>query len=404
VAVTSRLRPPHPATGSGRLAASVALFAATFLAFVGVGATLPVLPQYVSGPLGGGDISVGIVAGAFAFSAIVARPWGGRMADSRGRRAVMAGGLVLVGLGSSLYLVSLGIAGLVLARLVIGVGDGFVHTAGATWIVDLAPESRRGQAIGLFGLAIWSGLAVGPVTGELLLDELGYDAVWILAAVTPLAGALVARRVPDAHRPAPRTERGPLVPREAVRPGIALALVNTGYAAMAGFVVLMLADRGVGSGAAVFTVFAVALIASRLLAGRLPDRVGARRVAVGAALAGAAGMAVLALSQSLAAAVAGAMVLGIGSSLIYPSLALIVVSRTPDERRGAALGAFTAFFDLGVGLGAPLAGVVAALAGYGAAFWVAAGCGVAAAVVTALGAGPRRGRVPADPELAFPEG
>lgn len=389
---------------SGRLAASAALFAATFLAFLGVGATLPVLPRYVSGPLGGGDIAVGIVAGAFAFSAVVARPWGGRVADSRGRRAVMAAGLVLVGLGSSIYLVPLGIAGLVLARLVVGVGDGFVHTAGATWIVDLAPETRRAQAIGLFGLAIWSGLAVGPVTGELLLDELGYDAVWALAAITPLAGALVARRVPDAHRPLPRAERGPLLPREAVRPGIALALVNTGYATMSGFVVLMLADRGVGSGAAVFTVFAVGLIATRLIFGTLPDRIGARRVAVGAACATSLGMALMGLAQTLTAAVAGALVLGVGASLVYPSLALIVVSRTPNSRRGAALGAFTAFFDVGVGLGAPLAGVVATLAGYGAAFWVASACGLAAAIVTALGAAPRRARPPAEPELAFPEG
>ena len=46
----------------------------------------------------------------------------------------------------------------------------------------------------------------------------------------------------------------------------------------------------------------------------------------------------------------------------------------PESRRGAALGTFTAFFDAGVGLGAPLAGVAVALAGYPAAFWLASGC------------------------------
>jgi predicted MFS family arabinose efflux permease len=69
---------------------------------------------------------------------------------------------------------------------------------------------------------------------------------------------------------------------------------------------------------------------------------------------------------------AGAIVMGAGFSVLYPSLALLVVNRVSAAERGAALGAFTAFFDTGVGLGAPLAGAIAASAGYAAAFWVAA--------------------------------
>jgi predicted MFS family arabinose efflux permease len=73
-------------------------------------------------------------------------------------------------------------------------------------------------------------------------------------------------------------------------------------------------------------------------------------------------------------AIVGAAAMGTAFSLLYPSLSLVVVNRVSDARRGAALGTFTAFFDLGVGVGAPLAGIAAALGGYPAAFWVAAGC------------------------------
>ena len=65
--------------------------------------------------------------------------------------------------------------------------------------------------------------------------------------------------------------------------------------------------------------------------------------------------------------------MGAGFSLSFPSLALLVVERVDERRRGAAMGAFTAFFDLGVGIGAPLAGAVSALAGYPAAFGVGRG-------------------------------
>ena len=64
--------------------------------------------------------------------------------------------------------------------------------------------------------------------------------------------------------------------------------------------------------------------------------------------------------------------MGAGFSLLFPSLALLVVNRVPVERRGVAMGTFTAFFDLGMGIGGPLTGAAAALGGYSAAFVLAA--------------------------------
>src|SRR5213076_3149785 len=136
-------------------------------------------------------------------------------------------------------------------------------------------------------------------------------------------------------------------------PGLALAVANIGYAALAGFVILHLHARGIGGGASVFTAFAVAVFASRIALSQVPDRAGAVE---------ALGLTIIALAQSLAVALTGAVVVGIGFSMLFPSLALMVVGRVGDDRRGSALGAFTAFFDIGVGVGGPLAGATAALA------------------------------------------
>ena len=139
-------------------------------------------------------------------------------------------------------------------------------------------------------------------------------------------------------------------------------------------------------------MFAAAVVAARTVGGRLPDVLGPRRTAVAAACAEAAGLAVIAAAHTLLVALAGAMLMGLGFSTLYPSLALLVVRRADEDRRGAALGTFTAFFDIGMGVGGPLAGAIASVAGYGAAFWVAAVC---ALVTAAVAAGTRRGRVPA---------
>ena len=373
------------------LRAFAGVFAVTFCGLLAVGAVLPVLPRYVHGPLGGGNVAVGIVIGSYAITGLLLRPFAGRFADRRGRKPTVLVGSVLVAIAGFLYLLPLGIAGLIGARLVLGAGEGTVFTAGSAWIVDLAPEDRRGRVIGLYGLAVWAGLSVGPLIGELLLHASGYTLVWVFAGAMPLIGALIATRIPDPYRPHPslHEEHHPLIAREAVRPGTALALGSMGYATVAAFVVLHLDARGVGHGAAVFGAFATMVVLTRLVAGDLPDRVGPARVATAAALAEAAGLVTIGVAHSLPVALAGALAMGTAFSLLYPSLSLIVVERVPETRRGAALGTFTAFFDAGVGLGAPISGIAAALAGYQGAFLLSAGIAVVCATTIALAIAPR---------------
>ncbi|HEX9966325.1 MAG TPA: MFS transporter, partial [Solirubrobacterales bacterium] len=360
------------------------VFAVTFAGLVAVGAVLPVLPRYVHGPLDGGNVAVGIVIGSYAVTGLLLRPFAGRLADRRGHKpAVLIGSAVVAGAGF-LYLLPLGIPGLIVARLLLGAGEGTVFTAGSAWIVDIAPPERRARVIGLYGLAVWSGLSVGPLLGELLLHASGYTAVWLFAGAAPLVGALIALRLPDPFRPAGQAERHPLIAREAVRPGAALALASFGYATVASFVVLHLDARGVGHGATVFGAFATMVVLTRLVGGDLPDRVGPARVAVVAAAGEAVGLAVMAFAHSIGVAIAGALIMGAAFSLLYPSLSVIVVGRVPAARRGAALGTFTAFFDAGIGFGAPAAGVVAALAGYQSAFLFSAAIALVAMVTVAL--------------------
>lgn len=363
------------------------VFAVTFCGVVGVGSVLPVLPRYIHGPLDSGDIAVGIVIGAYAVTGLLLRPVAGRLADTWGRKPMVLAGAVLVALGGLLYLPSLGIGGLVLARMVLGAGEGTVYTAGSAWIVDLAPDERRGRVLGLYGLAVWGGLSVGPLLGELLLDLGGYTTVWVFAAVVPVIGALLALTARDPFVPLAHAEPHPLIAPEAIGPGFAIALASVGYAAVATFVVLHLEARDIGHGATVFAVFAAMIVITRLVLGHLPDQVGAAPVAIVATLGEAAGLALIAIAQSLPVALAGGLLMGAAFSLLNPALMLIALGRVSQQARGAAMGTYTAFFDLGVGLGAPLAGLVAALTDYEGAFLFAALVCVASALMILAQAG-----------------
>lgn len=357
------------------------IFAVTFCGLVGVGSVLPVLPRYIHGPLDSGDVAVGVVIGAYAITGLLLRPVAGRLADTRGRKPTVLAGAALVALSGLLYLPSLGLAGLIVARLILGAGEGAVYTAGSAWIVDLAPEERRGRVLGLYGLAVWGGLSVGPLLGELLLDLGGYTAVWLFAAGMPVLGALIALGARDPFVPVKHVEPHPLIAPEAVGPGFAIALASIGYAALATFIVLHLEARGIDHGATIFAAFAAMLVLTRLVFGHLPDQVGAAPVAIVATLGEAVGLALIAVAHSLPLALAGGLVMGASFSLLNPALMLIALGRVSQSARGAAMGTYTAFFDAGVGLGAPLAGLVAALAGYESAFFFAAAVCVAAALM-----------------------
>lgn len=367
------------------------LCAVVLLNYTAFGAAMPVLPRLVEHRLHGPDLAVGAAFAISAIAALLSRPYVGRLAQRAGGRTVMAAGACGAALVGLLYAAdtalggATGVTGLLVTRAFMGVCEAAVFTSGSLWVVALAPEERRGQIVGLYGLAMWSGWTLGPIAGEELRVHTGYGGVWIAHVVLPLIGALIVTRLPS-ERGAEPTRR--LMPRPVVLPGVSLALAAVGYSALSGFAVLLLDARGVGGGPLVLSLFGASYVVVRLAAGRLPDRAGAGRVAVVCGLTEAAGLVLIAMAHTLWAAAAGALVMGAGFTLLYPSLALLVINRTPPEERGAALGAYTSFWDLGLGAGGLLTGAVASF-GYPVIFMVAAGAAVAAAAAGRLAGAAR---------------
>jgi MFS family permease len=105
-----------------------------------------------------------------------------------------------------------------------------------------------------------------------------------------------------------------------------------------------------------FTSYALALIAARLTLGHLPDRIGGTKVALFCVLIETAGLALMALAPAAIPAAIGAALTGFGYALVFPALGVEAVRRAPPDRRGLAMGAYTACLDLALGISAPLLG------------------------------------------------
>ena len=353
--------------------------------FTAAGLTLPAVPRYVEGPLGGSNTAVGIAVGSFSVTAVLLRPWVGRMGDRRGRRLIMVGGAATMGLSILGYLVA-SLSALIAFRLLSGFGEALFFTGAAAAIADLAPEERRGEAISFFTLALYLGIGIGPFLGELLIDSVGFAETWLLTAALCGVATLLAAFVPET-RPPGAGEHRPLrlIHPAAVLPGTALLTSVWAQAALFSFMPLYALTLGLGGSRFVFIMYAAIVVLIRSFGARIPDVIGPVRTSRFALTFSTLGLATVALWRSPAGLFSGTALLAIGSSLAFPALMTLALRGTDPAERGAVLGTFGAFVDIAFGLGPATLGLVGDALGYRGLFMGAAVV-AAAGLVLLLGA------------------
>lgn len=259
--------------------------------FTAAGVLLPALPRYVEGPLGGGDVAVGIVAGAFSISAFFLRPLAGAQADRRGRRILMVAGGSLFALSVAGYAVAASIPVLVAMRQLTGVGEALFFVGALAANVDLAPPERRGEAFSFASLALYIGIGAGPFLGEAAIEHVGFDAAWGLSIGLALVAVALSLRLP-AMRPDVAPDRHRLVHRGGLLPGLVLLATVWGMAGFLAFVPLYaVRDLGMSGAGIVLGLFSGIVVAIRSVGAQIPDRIGASRATRISLVLSAAGLA-----------------------------------------------------------------------------------------------------------------
>jgi MFS family permease len=333
--------------------------------FTADGILLPAVPRYVEGPLGGNDVAVGLSVAAFAVTALFLRPWAGRLGDRRGRRLLMLVGGAAVAVSVLGYVVATTVPLLFVFRLMSGFGEAFFFTGAASAINDLAPESRRGEAVSFFSLALYVGIGIGPVIGEALMESVGFTATWLVAGGFAVLAAALALGVPETRPEGePPGEPAGLIHPAALRPGTALLASVWGMSGFFAFVPLYALDIGLEGSRFVFLLYSAIVVAIRSFGARIPDIIGPVVASRSALATSTVGLAVVALWSSPAGLYVGVSIFAVGSALAFPGLMMLALRGTPASQRGAIIGTFTAFVDLGFGIGPATLGVVSEAFGY----------------------------------------
>lgn len=341
---------------------------------------LPTMPQYVD-LLGGSPSQVGMVMGWFTLAAVAARPYFGKLVDQYGHKRFMLAGSSLFIVFFLIYIHTPTVSLLYIARAAHGLAHACFMAASSSYIADLAPPNRRGEVIGIYGTSNIVSMALFPAWGTMIIAQTGsFTYLFYVAAATAavcLTAVVLLKELGQgagkSFKPAGLFEVGRR--REVIIPSLALLGAATAYGAVITFLPLFAPQRGIAEIGIFFTAYAGCTILSRVLVGKLSDRIGRRKLIIPfVAMVAAAVFMLPGLDSLQGLAVMGGL-FGLGFGACMPTLNALVVDCTPPQDRGSALGFFTSFMDLGITAGAVILGAVGETFGYEAMFY-SGGCAV----------------------------
>jgi MFS family permease len=343
------------------------LWSATFLGFAAIGMTIQVMPAYSHDRFEADPVTAGLAVTIGSLATMFSRPISGWLTDQSGGRRVAMAGAILAMIGGIGHVLATNLLVLILARLLLGAGEGALFTGSVGWILAHTEQSQRGKVAGQFGLAMWMGLAFGPIAATAIVTTGTYSGVWIAASTTPMfAWALVASTQSESRVAPDGTKiRRALFPRAAWVPGVSGVFCSIGYGVIAAFLVPRFAALGFAGQNLALTAFGIAFMVTRFLGSGYAARFGGRRVLVSAFLIESVGLAGLSLAHEQWLAFAATAAAGAGLSLLIPSVTSLVTEAADPRERTAAVGAVTSAWDLGVAIGGPLGGLVAGSANAG---------------------------------------
>jgi len=342
---------------------SVIIF--TFFCYLSVGLPLAVLPGFVKNHLGFSSFIAGLIISIQYFATLLSRPQSGRLADRLGPKRVVMLGLVCCGMSGVLTIVAammsswpwLSLALLAIGRLFLGVGESFSSTGSTLWGMNIVGPLQTARVISWNGVATYLAMAVGAPLGVLLNSEFGMSGFAGLIALMGVAGYLMASR-----KPAVTVSVGERIPFHRVFSrvwlyGLALGFGTIGFGVIATFITLYFASRDWQGAAYALTLFSLGFVLVRLGFGRFITRFGGLRVSLFSFLLESFGLLIIWQADSAWLVGVGAFLTGSGFSLVFPALGVEAVKRVERQDQGSALGTYSAFLDLGLGLTGPVAGL-----------------------------------------------
>ena len=370
---------------------------ANFMLFFAFYVLTPLLPLYLSEHFGATKDIIGLVLSGYTITALVLRPFSGFLVDSFPRKMVLMVSFAFFAIFFAGYLAASTLLVFTIVRTLHGGPFGALTVANSTVAIDVLPSSRRTEGIGYYGLSNNLAMALAPTIGIWLYQLSGsFDLLFWLALAVAFGGWAIDATIllpPSTFHPQPSTFHRPPISfdRFFLLRGWLLGVNMVAFGFCFGVLSNYLAIYGketlgiTGGTGIYFMICSIGLMLSRLQ--------GARALRHGLLTHNAAeGMVISLVGYTLFILVptmesmlsfhsapltflgyyGSALLIGLGNGHMWPAFQNMTICVAPNSQRGTANSTILVSWDIGMGLGILLGGVVAEHLGYGAAFWTVA--------------------------------
>ena len=268
-------------------------------------------------------------------------------------------------------------------RLLQGVGNAFGNSCCLTIVSDALPRDKFTTGMSYYACALVISQAIGPAVGISLRDLFGYQTTYLLffaiMLLTILAASLI-KIAPNERIPF-RLNMNNMIAREALVPAGVTFLVAMGFTSISSFLLVYAEERGIGGASLFFTVYAVTMLGTKPIVGKLTDRFGFVKVAIPSVFMTILSLVLIAYASNLPMLLLAAFVNAFGYGAVQPMLQSLCMKSVKPERRGTASGTNYISSDLATIIGPTVCGGVAAAFGYQPVMWLVMGVPIFGGVV-----------------------
>lgn len=339
----------------------------------------PLLPLYLSETFNASKDTIGIVLSGYTLVALLVRPFSGYLVDSFPRKRVLLLCLFVYFLIFGGYLVAGSLVLFAVFRTLHGGPFGASTVANSTMAIDVLPPSRRNEGIGLYGLSNNLASAIAPTVGIFIYRYFhDFNVLFWTAFIVAGVGFANTIEVQPRERQVMQAKCKLSLDRFFLSKGWFLAQNICLYGFCWGILSNYLAiygkeHLGVTSGTGTyFLLLSAGLIVSRLQGNKSLKKGRLLHNAMTGTILSTLGYFIFIAYPSMAGYYLSAILIGLGNGHIWPAFQNMVINISNNNERGTANSTILTSWDLGVGLGILLGGIVVEHLGYDATFWTMA--------------------------------
>jgi MFS family permease len=324
---------------------------------------IPELPAYLTS-LGGGEYK-GLIISLFTLTAMISRPFSGKLADRIGRVPVMVFGPVVCVICSAIYPIVTTVAGFLVLRLIHGFSTGFKPTGQTAYLSDIIPAERRGEAMGLLGTTGSVGMAAGPALGGPIASYFGLNVMFYASSLCGLISIVILLGIKETLKSKHpySIDLVKIDTKDLFEPRVIMACVVMVLSAYAyGAIYTVMPDFGefvgIKNKGLLFTYLTIASLAVRLLGGKASDRWGRQPVLLFTTSVIAIGMVIIGLATTRSQLLFGVVLYGLAQGMTSPTLLAWATDLSDEHHKGRGVASVYMAMEFGIGMGAFGSGLI----------------------------------------------